>query len=145
MSTRRRKPAPSPAAGPRNVLLALGAFAGGVAALAVGAVALGRRQPGRPALGQSNPAPQPPARSLGDNGPTPHEQPAPTGMEGHDAPDLAAGADLGAMHRAPEAFRPDIDAPMTPAEREALRPATGPSPSLVSDEGGSTQGVGGER
>ena len=49
--------------------------------------------------------------------------------------DLAAGTDLGPDHRAPEAFRPNMDAPMSPAEREALRPATGPAPSLVADEG----------
>ena len=65
------------------------------------------------------------------------------GDEGHTAPDLAADATPG--QRAPEAFRPDIDVPMTPAEREALRPATGPAPSLVADEGGSVQGVGGDR
>lgn len=41
--------------------------------------------------------------------------------EGHEAPDLAPGADA---DRAPEAFRPDMDAPMSAAEREALRPAT---------------------
>jgi hypothetical protein len=34
---------------------------------------------------------------------------------------------------------------MTAAERDALRPATGPSPSLVSNEGASVQGPGGDR
>ena len=56
--------------------------------------------------------------------------------EGHDAPDL--DLDLprpGADARAPAAFRPDMDAPMTKAEREALRPATGSGPTLVADEG----------
>ena len=79
----------------------------------------------------------------GPSGPTAHAQPAPTGNEGHAAPDLAIDAPLGPDHRAPEAFRPDMDAPMTAAEREALRPATGPSPSLVSDEGAGVQGPGG--
>lgn len=53
------------------------------------------------------------------------------GAAGHAAPDLAADQPApGTGDRAPPAFRPDIDAPMTPAEREALRPATGPAPSL---------------
>lgn len=115
----------------RNVVLGLGSFAGGVAALAIGGVALATR---RPSEGEGST----------DNGPTPKPQPAPTGTEGHAAPDLAAGQDLGSDHRAPTAFRPDMDAPMTDAEREALRPATGPSPSLVSDKGGSVQGPGGD-
>lgn len=125
----------------KALAIGLGAFAAGTAALAAGAVALATRP--RPEDGAGgDAAPQPPA-ALPDNGPTPHTQPAPTGSEGHAAPDLAADADPG--QRAPQAFRPDIDAPMTQEEREALRPATGPSPSLVSDEGGSVQGPGGDR
>ena len=121
----------------RKLALGLATFAAGSAALAFGAVALAnRREDGR--------GPQPGTTPVPDNGPTSHVQPAPTGEEGHAAPDLAADQPLGPDHRAPEAFRPDIDAPMTAAEREALRPATGPSPSLVADEGGSVQGVGGE-
>ena len=97
----------------------------------------GDTSPVTPAIAGSQP--------IDANGPTARAQPAPTGDEGHAAPDLAAGIDLGPDHRAPEAFRPDMDVPMTAAEREALRPATGPSPSLVSDNGGTTQGVGGDR
>src|SRR5207237_5356371 len=123
---------------------ALGAFAAGTAALAAGAIALASRREEDGSGTQSTPAPFPVSPDI-DNGPTSHDQRAPTGLEGHAVPDLAAGQPIGADHRAPEAFRPDIDAPMTPAEREALRPATGPSPSLVSDEGGSVQGVGGDR
>lgn len=122
----------------RSLAIGLGAFAAGTAALVAGAVTLATRA--KPEDGEGGqPAPQP----LADNGPTPHQQPAPTGDEGHAAPDLAADAEPDS--RAPEAFRPNIDAPMSPAEREALRPATGPSPSLVSDEGGTVQGVGGDR
>lgn len=88
-------------------------------------------------------APGPASPTDGPSGPTAPERGAPTGQEGHAVPDLAADAPLGPDHRAPEAFRPDMDAPMTAAEREALRPATGPSPSLVSDEGASVQGPGG--
>ena len=50
--------------------------------------------------------------------------------EGHAAPDLAPGADGGTKphpdgnHRAPQDFRPDPTAAVSPGEREALRPAT---------------------
>jgi hypothetical protein len=58
------------------------------------------------------------------------------GSAEHQAPDLA----LDKPHndgsvRAPVDFRPDMDAPMSPAERDALRPATGPAPSLVAQQG----------
>lgn len=58
------------------------------------------------------------------------------GSAEHAAPDLAPGKPHpGPGDRAPLAFRPDMDAPMSPAEREALRPATGPAPSLVAEAG----------
>ncbi|WP_260599744.1 hypothetical protein [Sphingomonas endolithica] len=58
------------------------------------------------------------------------------GSAEHAAPDLAADKPHpGPDDRAPVAFRPDMDAPMSPAEREALRPATGPAPSLVAEAG----------
>ena len=54
----------------------------------------------------------------------------------HPAPDLALDRPHpGPSDRAPVDFRPNIDAPMSPAEREALRPATGPAPSLAAEEG----------
>lgn len=43
--------------------------------------------------------------------------------EGHSAEDLLI--DAAPEDRAPVAFRPDIDAPMTAAEKEALRPPKG--------------------
>jgi hypothetical protein len=52
----------------------------------------------------------------------------------HAAPDLAPGKTVGA-ERAPEAFRPDPTAPVPDSEREALRPATGPGPSLSATRG----------
>lgn len=64
--------------------------------------------------------------------------------EGHGAEDLLIADDAdaedadrrpGAEHRAPVAFRPDMDAPMTAAEREALRPATGHAPGFAADRG----------
>ena len=110
----------------RKLGLALATFVGAAAALTVGAVALGRRQ----AAGDATPQP---LHTDPADGPAPsleqvRDQAAPSG-DGHTAPDLAADAAPG--ERAPVAFRPDMDAPMTPAEREALRPATGPSPTLV--------------
>ncbi|KQM85988.1 hypothetical protein ASE67_08915 [Sphingomonas sp. Leaf23] len=56
--------------------------------------------------------------------------------EGHAAPDLALGKGRpGPADRAPPAFRPDPTAPVTAAERESLRPATGPVPSIVEPRG----------
>lgn len=61
-----------------------------------------------------------------------HRGPSPE----HAVPDLALDQPRpGANDRAPVAFRPDPTAPVSPAERESLRPATGPSPSLVADRG----------
>lgn len=53
----------------------------------------------------------------------------------HEAPDLAPDQPHpGPRDRAPEAFRPDPTAPVPANEREGLRPATGPAPSLVRDD-----------
>lgn len=52
--------------------------------------------------------------------------------EGHAAPDLAPDAEP--ADRAPEAFRPDPQAPVSSAEREALRPVTSPVPAPVDRE-----------
>jgi hypothetical protein len=57
------------------------------------------------------------------------------GNEGHVPVDLMAAGDPGAGGRADPAFRPDPTAVPTDAEREALRPATGPAPTLVADRG----------
>lgn len=58
--------------------------------------------------------------------------------EGHSAEDLLIDDDAETVSRptgrAPKDFRPDIDAPMTKAEKEALRPATG-KPSITASEG----------
>lgn len=56
----------------------------------------------------------------------------PTAREGHEPVDLLQPDRDGPVkhdgERAPEAFRPDMTAPMTAAEREALRPPPGPGP-----------------
>ena len=53
----------------------------------------------------------------------------------HEAPDLDADAAPVGSQRAPEAFRPDPTAPVPANEREALRPATGPGPTLTAVRG----------
>lgn len=50
--------------------------------------------------------------------------------EGHVPDDLLGDARPAPEDRAPAAFRPDMTAPMTAAEREALRPATLSTPTL---------------
>ena len=52
----------------------------------------------------------------------------------HAAPDLALDAPRPGTDRAPDAFRPDPTAPVPESEREGLRPATGPAPTLVKGE-----------
>ena len=50
----------------------------------------------------------------------------------HPAPDLALDKPHNdGSQRAPEAFRPDPTAPVPESERDGLRPATGPAPTLV--------------
>ncbi|MEP9400690.1 hypothetical protein [Sphingomonas sp. VNH70] len=54
----------------------------------------------------------------------------------HPAPDLALDKPHpGPTDRAPDAFRPDPTAPVPASEREGLRPATGPVPSMVEPRG----------
>jgi hypothetical protein len=52
----------------------------------------------------------------------------------HVPTDLLADGTPGST-RAPEAFRPDPTAVPTAEERESLRPATGPAPTLSADRG----------
>lgn len=54
--------------------------------------------------------------------------------EGHVPTDLL-DPKRNADDRAVADFRPDMSAPMTAAEREALRPATGAGPSMVASRG----------
>ncbi|SEM81696.1 hypothetical protein SAMN05192583_1349 [Sphingomonas gellani] len=58
-----------------------------------------------------------------------------TAGEGHVPTDLLSESTPGAHNRVPEAFRPDPTAVPTAEEREALRPATGPAPTLAADRG----------
>ncbi len=56
--------------------------------------------------------------------------------DGHAAPDLEGGSRPTPEDRAPEHFRPDPTAPVSAADRDALRPATGPAPGFAADRGG---------
>ncbi len=53
------------------------------------------------------------------------------GSAEHVPTDLMRDTHPGSNDRAPEAFRPDPTAAVPEGEREALRPATGPAPTLV--------------
>lgn len=124
----------------RTIATGIGTAAIGAVTLLVGAGVAARWKPASASTGgtpEAGDSARSAATADAPSGDTALPQPAPTGEEGHAAPDLIAGNDLGPDHRAPAAFRPDIDAPMTPAEREALRPATGPAPSLIADRGDS--------
>jgi len=107
----------------KTIGLGIGAFAAGALAVFVG-VEIGRGRGAGLVKATTDKLP----RAVRDR--------LPAAMhDGHVPTDLVAGTDLGPDHRAPEAFRPNMGAPMSAAEREALRPATGPAPSLVADEG----------
>ncbi len=71
-----------------------------------------------------------------------HEQAGNPAAE-HVPTDLMGDTHPGNDTRAVDAFRPDPTAVPTEQEREALRPATGPAPTLVADRGsGFTEGAG---
>ncbi len=61
----------------------------------------------------------------------------------HAAPDLALDQPRpGTIDRAPEAFRPDPTAAVPASEREGLRPATGPVPTIAAPRGSMRSQVG---
>lgn len=136
-----RKPAPkSPgnsskpaAADPRSLRRTAAGF-GAVAAVA-GALWFGifgplfRAKPDGEA-----PDPGPVGQAGAVEGFRPELQAAATGGE-HAVPDLAPDAPTPGTNRAVEAFRPDPTAPVPLEERDALRPATGPAPTLSEDRG----------
>lgn len=95
----------------RKLGLGLAAFAAGAAAWIIGVSKLAPRSTGA-------------AKRAGDTGSAEH---VPTDLLGDRRP--APG------DRAPAAFRPDPTAIPTAEEREALRPATGPAPTLAADRG----------
>jgi hypothetical protein len=66
---------------------------------------------------------------------------APADNPEHVPTDLLADKDPGTQARAIDAFRPDPTAPVPDSMRDALRPATGPAPSLAGDRGDFAQGL----
>jgi len=61
----------------------------------------------------------------------------------HAAPDLALDAPQPGTERAPDAFRPDPTAAVPASEREGLRPATGPAPTMVRGQPEQLERIGG--
>lgn len=62
----------------------------------------------------------------------------------HAAPDLALDAPRpGTGDRAPDAFRPDPTAAVPASEREGLRPATAPAPTMVAGQPTQLDRIGG--
>ena len=130
----------------RKITLGLGGFALGTVTLVAAAV-LGdryaRRQPATPDRDGTEPASepasgQPTAAVEAPVAPSPAPAvpltPAPpvAGGAEHVPTDLMGDRHPGPNDRAADAFRPDPTAPVPENEREGLRPATGPAPTLVS-------------
>ena len=143
-----------------QALVGLGAFAAGAAAWVVGTGRYGDRLAGLlkklpatkvgAAPGDSTTSPVAPrpadmaAAPVGMAETDKHfrERPGSPAAE-HVPTDLLADAEVTAGTRAPDAFRPDPTAVPTAEERESLRPATGPAPTLVADRGsGFSEGAG---
>lgn len=140
----------------KQIGFGLGAFAVGAAAWTAGAALIGPKVGAR--LGASNDddldsgagavrgdsttspiAPRPAtmaAAPVGTAETDKHftEQPGNPAAE-HVPTDLMGDTHPGNDSRAAEPFRPDPTAVPTDAEKEALRPATGPAPTLVADRG----------
>ena len=127
--------------------LGLGAFAAGAAAWTWGANRYGDKVAKALDLGSgadtgSSPDPQAPVTGVTAAAPlgmADAEKASPVGDRNpaaeHVPVDLIADEPVTIATRAPEVFRPDPTAVPTDAEREALRPATGPAPSMVADRG----------
>lgn len=80
-----------------------------------------------PLVPQAIPAEAPPKAPLAPQPPAA----APVGNAEHIPTDLMGDTHPGPADRAPDAFRPDPTAPVPDSERDGLRPATGPAPTLV--------------
>ncbi len=139
---------------PRTVLTGLGAFFAGAAALVAAAVvgeAYVSKLPER-AKDAPESAPSPTAEPAlieaphvaeerdgpvdtapGAPGVTPVPAPSSSSAE-HVPTDLLADANP-REGRAPDAFRPDPTAPVSPEMRDSLRPATGPAKAFAANEG----------
>lgn len=114
---------------PSDRRLGVTLLSAGAAALGLGAAfaALFLRRKAAPADGPADGHAVP---DLAPDAPSPQLTTAPSNAE----PEAAAALEV----RAEDHFRPDPTAIPTAAEREALRPATGPAPTLVADRGSIT-------
>ncbi len=137
----------------KNIAFGLGAFAAGATAWVAGTAAFGPRPGSRaqrrrddegagavPGDSTTSPiAPRPAtmaAAPVGMAETEKHFQERPGNPAAEHVPtDLMGDRHPGNDSRAVEAFRPDPTAVPTDAEKEALRPATGPAPTLVADRG----------
>ena len=129
-----------------TTLLGFGAVAAGVIAALLGRRAADGATAGRGASGDAGQggASSPADTRAGGSTPAPtgkaeqekgfQERPGTPANE-HVPTDLLSDAPVTTATRAPDAFRPDPTAVPTAEEREALRPATGPAPTLVADRG----------
>ncbi|HEX8375990.1 MAG TPA: hypothetical protein VF606_12515 [Geminicoccaceae bacterium] len=117
-----------------TALLGFGAIAAGVVAVLLGR---SRGQAGQAAQeGQASSNGSPAAAPLWQAEEDKHFQERPgTPANEHVPTDLLSDAPVTIETRAPDAFRPDPTAVPTAEEREGLRPATGPAPTLVADRG----------
>lgn len=152
----------------KKIALGLAAFVAGAVAWSAGVARFGP-EPGRrkrfpedappktgldagigPVPGDSVTAPmnpRPADLSASPVGMAEREKPRPSGVGNpaaeHVPTDLMGDARPKPGDRAPAAFRPDPTAVPTSEERESLRPATGPAPTLVADRGsGFTEATG---
>lgn len=129
----------------RKITLGLGSFALGTVALAAAAVlgdSYARNR--KPSTGEKGTGGGDASEPLAAKQPAPEPAPAPQAPAAPPAPaassagnaehvptDLMGDRHPGPNDRAPDAFRPDPTAPVPDSEREGLRPATGPAPTLV--------------
>ena len=106
----------------------LGAFAAGAVAWTAATAAFGPKPGSRHAASNDRDSAETDKRFV--------ERPGNPAAE-HVPTDLTGDGHPGNDSRAVEAFRPDPTAVPSEAEKEALRPATGPAPTLVADRGSS--------
>ena len=129
--------------------LGLGAFAAGAAAWTFGVSRYGDKA-ARLVRSAADAKSASAAKATGDDAATPRSVEPVLGMAEtdkhfenrpgnpaaeHVPTDLIGAERVSTETRAPDAFRPDPTAVPTAEEREALRPATGPAPTLVADRG----------
>lgn len=118
----------------KNIGFGLGAFAAGAVAWTAATAAFGPKPGSRhPASNDQDDATATPT-GMAEREKGFVERPGSPAAE-HVPTDLMGDGHPGNDTRAVEAFRPDPTAVPSEAEKESLRPATGPAPTLVADRG----------